>query len=219
MNLTNNSKYAKIELSIRMISPKDFEHFAALFLVQNGHTNVQTIGKTGDHGADIISMDDNRKKCVTQVKYWDGTISESVVRDLEGSKKYYDAEHALLITSAELTEPAKKVAAALGVEFYERMEPSRSTQMKFSADDIEDISIKWLESREYSEIDIISIEPVEGSVTRSRVHFVCKQKTGWLKKEPRTGVLTVDANTGVIGYKFEARVENPLKTKTTRRKV
>ncbi len=42
------------------------------------------------------------------------------------------------------------------------------------------------------------------------IRFVCKQKTGWLRKQARTGVLTVD-DTGVIGYKFEGQVEKPLK--------
>lgn len=94
----------------------DFEEYMALLFKNLGYT-AKTTPKTGDQGADLIIMKDN-KKTVVQAKKYSGLVSNSAIQEIVAAKKYYGAEKAIVVTNSDFTKSAKELALCNEVELW-----------------------------------------------------------------------------------------------------
>ena len=91
------------------LSPGDFEHYVADLFRQKGY-RVIVRGGSGDHGVDLELFGENNRRAVVQCKRYRDTVGEKVVRDLYGTLLHERASHAFLVTTADVSDAARKWA-------------------------------------------------------------------------------------------------------------
>lgn len=74
---------------------------------------------SGDFGADLI-LKKRRKKFVVQVKRYSGSVGIKAVQEIIGAKEYYGIQNGMVITNSYFTKAAKELAAASGIELWDR---------------------------------------------------------------------------------------------------
>jgi len=89
------------------LSPTEFEHYVARLFRRKGY-KVVVRGGSGDHGVDLELFGDGSKRAVVQCKRYRDTVGEDVVRDLYGTLLHERATRAFLVTTAEISEAARK---------------------------------------------------------------------------------------------------------------
>ena len=89
------------------LSPTEFEHYVARLFRRKGY-KVVVRGGSGDHGVDLELFGDGSKRAVVQCKRYRDTVGEDVVRDLYGTLLHERAARAFLVTTAEISEAARK---------------------------------------------------------------------------------------------------------------
>jgi len=102
------------------LSGPEFERLLALYFRDQGYT-VREVGVGGnDGGVDLVIVDRRGEKTAVQAKcYADGNlVPVQTVRELVGAKRNHDCILALLITTSDLTGPAKKEADDRKVEYW-----------------------------------------------------------------------------------------------------
>ncbi|WP_309119860.1 restriction endonuclease [Paenibacillus sp.] len=102
------------------LSGPEFERLLALYFRDQGYT-VHEVGVGGnDGGVDLVIVDRRGEKTAVQAKcYADGNmVPVQTVRELVGAKRNHDCILALLITTSDLTGPAKKEADDRKVEYW-----------------------------------------------------------------------------------------------------
>lgn len=66
-----------------------FERIVSRLLIHKGFTGVRVVGGSGDKGADIIAIGQNKKRWLIQCKYWARPVSESEIKKtIEASRAY-----------------------------------------------------------------------------------------------------------------------------------
>lgn len=96
----------------------EYEKKCAELLKAKGFTNVTVTPGSGDQGIDVLAKK-GKKKYGIQCKYYEGTVGNKAVQEAFAGASFYDCTVAMVITNSKLTEPAKKLAAKLGVEVWE----------------------------------------------------------------------------------------------------
>jgi HJR/Mrr/RecB family endonuclease len=88
----------------------EFEHFAGWIFERHGCT-VDVVGKSGDHGIDLVMMYQG-KPAVAQVKCYrpDRKITEEMIREFYGSHVDLKPEHAFYVTTSSFTAKAVEYA-------------------------------------------------------------------------------------------------------------
>lgn len=94
---------------LKTMDPYDFENLVAETYRSLGY-DAQQVGKSGDHGVDVRLVTPDGKKWVGQVKRYSGAVGEGVIRELYGTMVSEKAARALLVTTAQITEPAREWA-------------------------------------------------------------------------------------------------------------
>ena len=98
-----------------------FQDFVAEILQENGFTDVEIIGKSGDQGGDLIAITDDKKIIIQAKRYSiDKKISNSAVQEVLGAIRYYDADIGAVITNTVYTKPAKELAKKAGITLWNR---------------------------------------------------------------------------------------------------
>lgn len=96
----------------------EYEKKCAELLKAKGFSDVTVTPGSGDQGIDVLAKK-GKKKYGIQCKYYEGTVGNKAVQEAFAGASFYDCSVAMVITNSKLTEPAKKLAAKLGVEFWE----------------------------------------------------------------------------------------------------
>jgi restriction system protein len=97
----------------------EFERLLALYFKDQGYEVKEVGGGGSDGGVDLILKDREGGKTAVQAKcYADKNIPVQVVRELVGAKRNFGCLYALLITTSDLTEPARREAESLKVEYW-----------------------------------------------------------------------------------------------------
>ena len=91
------------------LSPKAFERYVASLFRQKGH-RVHLRGRTGDHGVDLELFGPNGRRAIVQCKRYQNTVGEETVRDLYGTLIHEQVSRAFLVTTAEISDAARKWA-------------------------------------------------------------------------------------------------------------
>ena len=116
----NRTDQEILHSSFDHLSGAELERLLALYFRDQGY-KVQEIGIGGsDGGVDLVIIDQRGEKTAVQAKcYADhNTVGVSVVRELVGAKRNHDCILSLLITTSDLTAPAKKEAEQFKVEYW-----------------------------------------------------------------------------------------------------
>lgn len=110
-------RLSKIE-DIDLMQGFEFEEFISLLFRDLGYIS-KTTKKSGDFGADVILIKDN-KRIVVQTKRHSKKISVSAIQEINTSKNLYQAQEAWVITNNYFTDPAKQLASANNVKLIDR---------------------------------------------------------------------------------------------------
>ena len=98
---------------INSLSPDGFEFFIADLMKQFGW-KAQLTKASGDDGVDVLCENDDGMGVPFNVEY-SKKVGVSAVRDLEGAKKMYDCQEAILATSDSFTQSSKDTAKKLKI--------------------------------------------------------------------------------------------------------
>jgi restriction system protein len=106
--------------SLNDINGVEFERLLALYFRGQGYS-VKEVGIGGnDGGVDLVIVDKRGEKTAVQAKcYADhNLVPVQTVRELVAAKRNHDCILTLLITTSDLTGPAKKEAEQFRVEYW-----------------------------------------------------------------------------------------------------
>ena len=97
----------------------DFEYYCADLLRKCGYQDVEVTKGSGDFGVDILA----RKEGITyavQCKCYDSLIGVFAVQQVYAGRDYYGCMVGAVMTNQYFTDPARKLAAGLGVLLWDR---------------------------------------------------------------------------------------------------
>lgn len=107
---------AKYDLS-RITNGYDFENFLKILFEKAGYEVIHT-KLSGDQGADLIVVKDNRKHAI-QAKFFTTPVGNSAVQQVLSSKAIYNADYASVITNNTFTKSAYEAAQANNVQLID----------------------------------------------------------------------------------------------------
>ncbi|NOU69277.1 hypothetical protein GC096_35250 [Paenibacillus sp. LMG 31461] len=116
----NRSDQEILSSSLESLSGAEFERLLALYFRDKGY-EVKEVGIGGkDGGVDLVIIDQRGEKTAVQAKCYanHNTVGVQIVRELVGAKRNHDCILSLLITTSDLTEPAKKEAEQFKVDYW-----------------------------------------------------------------------------------------------------
>lgn len=102
------------------LSGAEFERLLALYFRDQGYV-VHEVGIGGnDGGVDLVTVDKRGEKTAVQAKrYADhNKINVQTVRELVAAKRNHDCILSMIITTSDLTQPAKKEAEQFNVDYW-----------------------------------------------------------------------------------------------------
>lgn len=109
-----------LNLSLDALNGVEFERLLALYFRDQGY-KVHEVGVGGnDGGVDLVIVDKRGEKTAVQAKcYADhNMVPVQTVRELVAAKRNHDCILTLLVTTSDLTGPAKKEAEQFRVEYW-----------------------------------------------------------------------------------------------------
>lgn len=113
-------RYRKSPLSkLDKMDGIEFEHYALWILKLMGYKRCQVTKASGDFGADVVAIRNN-KKTVVQVKRYKGNVGIAAVQQVVASKAHYGADEAAVFTNSHLTSAAKTLAQENKVTIIDR---------------------------------------------------------------------------------------------------
>lgn len=103
---------------LKTMEPYDFEYLVAETYRSLGYKALQ-VGRSGDHGVDVRLLAPDGKQWVVQCKRYGSTVGESVIRELYGTMVSEKAGRAVLITTAQVTTPARDWARGKPIDLVD----------------------------------------------------------------------------------------------------
>jgi len=99
------------------ITPTQFEHAIGAILTGLGW-QVKVVGGSGDLGADLTGRDQHGQRVVVQAKQYTGTsrVGSPAVQLLIGARTIHGSTRAVLVTTADFSTPAYKLARAHSID-------------------------------------------------------------------------------------------------------
>jgi len=96
----------------------DFEKRLEVLFNDLGYKGKRTPA-SGDFGADLV-IENNKGRTVVQAKRSSKAVGVKAIQEVTGSKAYYNAGHAIVVTNNIFTQQAKKLANMNCVELWDR---------------------------------------------------------------------------------------------------
>ena len=127
---------APAKLSVDHMTGVEFEDFCSRVLEGYGFVNISKTPVTGDHGIDLIAWKSGKKYAI-QCKRYKAKVNNKAIQEAYTGKQLYAAAEAVVMTSSDFTDPAKKEAAEVGVTLWNREIIKHMMEMA----DINDVSI------------------------------------------------------------------------------
>ncbi|MBM0067006.1 restriction endonuclease [Alkalicoccobacillus gibsonii] len=125
LRLKKRKRYdvAKITMKdIDQMSGHDFEDYLLVLFTAIGYETFIT-KKSRDYGADLVFMNEQEQKVIVQAKRYQAKLGLTSVQEIHAAKSFYQADAALVITSAEdVTDSCWNLAGATNVSFLMREE-------------------------------------------------------------------------------------------------
>lgn len=98
---------------ITSMSGHDYEKFVANLIEICGWKALVTKG-SGDQGADIITEQDGIR-VVMQCKLYSSAVGNKAVQEVHAARAFYDCDYACVVSNADYTPSARKIAERTGV--------------------------------------------------------------------------------------------------------
>lgn len=117
---TNRSDDIILSSQLANLSGSEFERLLALYFRDQGYT-VKEVGVGGnDGGVDLVIIDHRGEKTAVQAKRYaeNNKVNVQTVRELVAAKRNHDCILTLLVTTSDLTAPAKKEAEQFKVDYW-----------------------------------------------------------------------------------------------------
>jgi restriction system protein len=94
------------------LSNSEFEKFVGKLLSANAYYDVEQVGKSGDHGADLIAHDVQGNRVIVQCKKYStgNNVGEPDIQKFAGSIMHYKAQRGIFVTTSLFTQNAKEFA-------------------------------------------------------------------------------------------------------------
>ena len=124
-----NSKMAPLISAIYRMNGEEFENFIKEFFKKRGY-KVSLTKKTVDWGGDLV-IRGYTGLMVVQCKRWKEKVGVEAVQEVHTAKDLYKTQHATVITNSYFSNEAKKMAATLGVELWDRTRLIRELMKDF----------------------------------------------------------------------------------------
>lgn len=106
--------------SVDSLSGTEFEGVIEKIFTNRGF-RVELTPASGDFGVDLVATKGSDRIAI-QAKRLSGSVGVSAVQEVASGLRYYRATKAIVITNAEFTEAAKKLARAVDVSLVSRRE-------------------------------------------------------------------------------------------------
>lgn len=98
-----------------------FEHYVARLMRSSGFRRVRVSGGSGDMGCDVEGYAPDGRKVVVQCKRYRNSLKSPDVQRFAGTARdVHGADVALLVTTAQVTKPARDVAALCRITLVDR---------------------------------------------------------------------------------------------------
>lgn len=101
------------------LSPSQFEEYVAQRLFARQGYAVENTPDVGDGGVDIVVTDAQGRRAVVQCKRYRNTVGEATVRDLYGAMIHHDAGMAYLVTTANISDAARRWATGKPIDLID----------------------------------------------------------------------------------------------------
>ena len=100
----------------RNFTPYDFEDFIGELYKKRGY-DVEGTNYSGDFGADVIVIKDDIKTVIQVKRYHENnTVGVKDINQVLGSKSYYNADKATVITTSDFSKPGIELSERTNVE-------------------------------------------------------------------------------------------------------
>ena len=103
---------------LNALHPTQFEKMVQDTYRQLGYA-ARHIGQSGDHGVDLEVRTPRGERWVVQCKRWRDPVGEAKVRELYGTLLHEGAHRAVLVTSADITPPARAWARGKPIDLVD----------------------------------------------------------------------------------------------------
>ncbi|PFZ02363.1 endonuclease [Bacillus wiedmannii] len=103
---------------IDRMNGRQFEEYLGVLYQSLGYHSEVTKG-SGDFGADLV-LKNNNEKIIVQAKRYKNKVGIQSVQEVVAAKRYYNANHAWVVTNNYFTGPAHKLANANDVLLIDR---------------------------------------------------------------------------------------------------
>jgi restriction system protein len=100
---------------------QEFEHALADLCRRDGCTNVQVVGGSGDHAADVIANTPDGRRIVIQAKRFGAkTVGSEDVQKVNGTyRDFHHAQLAAIVTTSRFTKAALADARHVGIRAFD----------------------------------------------------------------------------------------------------
>ncbi|TLN02383.1 restriction endonuclease [bacterium] len=103
---------------LQRLSPDEFEELIAAFFRSFNH-RARRVGKTGDHGVDLVVYTKDQGKWIVQCKRYRSSVGEPVVRDFYGAMHHEAASRGFLMTTGSFTQQAAEWVRGKPITLYD----------------------------------------------------------------------------------------------------
>lgn len=101
------------------LTPSQFEEYVAQRIFARQGYAVENTPDVADGGVDILVTDRQGRRAVVQCKRYRATVGEATVRDLYGAMIHNDAGMAFLVTTANISDAARRWAAGKPIDLID----------------------------------------------------------------------------------------------------
>ncbi len=101
------------------LTPQQFEEYVTQRIFVRRGFQARNTPDVKDGGVDIELIDRYDQKAVVQCKRYRNVVGEETVRELYGTMMHEEAVHAYLVTTARISDPARKWAADKNIELID----------------------------------------------------------------------------------------------------
>lgn len=103
------------------MSPRDFELFTAELLKEMDYKIIQVTPEKGDYGTDIVVSQSGKTIAVQCKRYNENNVvGNREIQQLLGSMRYYNASHAIFITTSFYTPQAMEQTKNASIELWDK---------------------------------------------------------------------------------------------------
>lgn len=101
------------------LTPAEFEEYVTQRIFARRGLQAHNTPDVKDGGIDIWLTDKNGQKAVVQCKRYRNAVGEETVRDLYGTMIHNQADHAYLVTTARISDSARRFAAGKNIDLID----------------------------------------------------------------------------------------------------